>query len=79
MSLFGLSPSAKRRALRLRLKRIREKIASVEAEIAAVETGQPPQPGLFPQEHPGLRSLRERLARLRELAASMQTELRYPC
>ena len=48
---------------------------SVEAEIAAMEGGPDPEPTLFPQEHPGLRSLRDRLAQLREVAAGIEAEL----
>jgi hypothetical protein len=55
---------------------IQRKIASVEAEIALIEGSGNPGPGLFEQEHSGLRSLRERLITLREMAKKIQQELR---
>lgn len=69
-----LSSFARRRTLRLRLERIREKIGSVEARIAAIEGEPRPESGLFPQEYPGLRSVRARLTQLRELAAGIEEE-----
>lgn len=62
-----LSLLAKRHSARLRLKRIRRKIVSVEAEITLLERSSNPKPSLFEEEHPALRSLRETLDQLREL------------
>lgn len=72
----ALSGAARRCALRLRLERIQEKIATGEAEITAAENEQRPEPGLFPHEHRGLRSLRERLVQLRELPTGTEAALR---
>ena len=68
-------PKACRRALRLRLKRIRRKIAKVEEEIAEAQGGAEPNPGLFSQEHPALCSLRDRLAQLREVTEGIERKL----
>lgn len=74
--MTGASSSARARRRAPRLQGIREKIGSVEAEIAVVEESYRLEPSLFPQEHPGLRSLRQRLAQLGEVAAGIETELR---
>lgn len=60
-----LSRRARRCALQLRLENIHRKIAKVEEEIAGVQGGSRSNPGLFEQEHPGLRSLREGLGQFR--------------
>jgi hypothetical protein len=73
--MAGLSPSAHRRALQLQRDFIQRKIASVEAEITLIEGSGNPEPGLFEQEHPGLRSLRQRLAEFREMAKGVEGEL----
>lgn len=74
--MAGLSPAAHRRALKLQRDLIQRKIANVEAEIALIESSGNPEPGLFEQEPPGLRSLRERLSELREMRKGIERELR---
>ena len=51
-----LSLAARRRSLRLCLKRIHRKIAKVEEETAEGQRENQSESGLFFQEHPALRS-----------------------
>ncbi len=51
-------------------------VGTVEEEIGAIEGSQGRNPGLFKEEHTGLRSLRNGLTQFREMATGIQAELR---
>jgi hypothetical protein len=77
MTAAGLSQSARRRALQLRLKDIQHKIARVQQEIADLEGGNPePKTSLFDREPAGLRSLRDRLDQLKGIERGLRKDLR---
>lgn len=71
--MHKLSSTARRRALRLRLKTIERKVAKVEEEIATASASAG-SPRLF--EHPSLRSLRQRRADLLRIATDIKAALR---
>jgi hypothetical protein len=72
----GLSASARRRALQLRLKGIQYKLARVQQEIADLEGGNPDsKPSLFDREPAGLRSLRDRLDQLKGIERGLREML----
>ena len=70
-----LSPSAHRRALRLRLERLLQKIAHVEKELAEAGKSAPSNPDLFSRANPGTQALQDRLAHLRQLAREIEAQL----
>ena len=71
-----LSPSARRRALRLQLERLQGKIAHVEKELAEAGKSAPTNPDLFSRATPAAQALPDRLAHLQRLAAEIAAKLR---
>ena len=75
--MAGLSATARRHALQLRLEDIRHKIVRVQQEIAGLEGGNPDaKPSLFDREPAGLRSLRDRLDQLKGIERGLRKDLR---
>jgi len=74
---MGLTPSARRRSLKLRLNYIEEKIVAVQEELHNVEqTVSESSPSLFVNEHLGVRALKHQLEHLEKMAASIRQELK---
>jgi prefoldin subunit 5 len=73
---MGLTPFARRRSLKLRLNYIEEKIIAVQEELHSVEqTVSETSPGLFVNEHLGVKALKHQLEHLEKVAASIRKEL----
>jgi len=74
---MGFTPFARRRSLALRLKYLEEKIFAVQEELHNVEhTVSETSPGLFINEHLGVKALKHQLEHLEKVAASIRQELR---
>jgi hypothetical protein len=72
---MGLSPSARRRSLKIKLGHIKRKIVRTQEHIYQLEQESPDHPDLFGDRQPALRGLKEHLKHLEGLAQNLRKEL----